>query len=229
MTQPYNWSERVEPNSSTGLKDCTYAAGLTGMVYAGFGPFPLGIYTVAEREALERSDDQPDETGASLGDLVTALSRRYKKTKKVNGAVALASLLDGRVGLVVQGYLKNFPAGHTLRRWQPGFTGGHAIFVYHGTDLKYHWYDPLAPMKFAGDIVSKADVLTFARGLGGSVTFKPDEYLPAPVVPPKTYTQAEMDAVKAQLAKASADLATRGAELAAAKAKIAAAKAALGG
>jgi hypothetical protein len=164
------------------------------MVYAGWTKFPLGIYTVAEREALERSDDQPNETGASLPDLKTALKRRYGKDRVVNGASVLPKLLDGRCGLVVQGYLKNFPAGHRLRRWQPGFTGGHSIFVYHGSDLKYHWYDPLAPMKHDGDIVAKSDVLTFAKGLGGSIKFTPDEFKVVPVVPkPETFTRTEAE------------------------------------
>jgi hypothetical protein len=199
MTQPYNWSEQVEPNS-TGWKDCTYAAGLTGMVYAGFTAFKLGTYTVAEREALERSDDQPDETGASLPDLKTAIKRRYGKDRVVNGSSVLPTLLDGRVGLVVQGTPANFPAGHRLRRWQPKFTGGHAIFVYHGSDLKYHWYDPLAPMRHEGDIVTKSEVLTFAKGWGGSIKFLPDEFKVAglPVVPPVptplTRTEAEYQA-----------------------------------
>lgn len=187
MTQPYNWSERGESPQ----RDCTYASGLTGMVYAGWTKFPKGIYTHEEREALERSDSQPDETGASLADLKEALKNRYGVTRTINAASALSGLLDKRMGHVVQGYLKNFPSGHRLRRWQPGFTGGHAIFVYFGSDLKYHWFDPLAPMKFAGDIVTKAEIMTFAKGLGGSISFRPDEFK---VVAPVTYTQAQLDA-----------------------------------
>lgn len=205
MTTTLNWSERDEPNAA-GYKDCTYSSGLTGMVFSGFTNFAKGIYTVEEREALERSDDQPNETGASTSDLCVAIKRRYGKIKAVNSAAALSGILDTRhKGVAVQGKLSNFPVGHKLRRWQPGFTGGHMVFVFRQADGTYRWFDPLAPMKFAGDVVTKANVLTFAKGLGSSVTFTSDEYKPVVVTPlPKTYTQAEMDAVRAELAVALA-------------------------
>ena len=239
-----NWSERPEPNAS-GLRDCTYAAGLTGMVYAGFTAFAKGIYSVAEREALERSDDQKDETGASLVDLKVAIKRRYGKDVTIHAASALSDLLDRveAIGYVIQGKTGNFPVGHTLRRWDPGFTGGHAVFVQLLGGGKYRWFDPEAPMKFSGDIVTKAQVLTYAKGLGGSIHFRADEFAPPVVKPPvvvpppapTTYTKAEYDAVVAERDTVRHDLqvssvalaATKGAQ-AAAEARIAAAKTALG-
>lgn len=227
MAIPLNWSERVEPNA-TGLKDCTYAAGLTGMVYAGFKAFPKGIYTVAEREALERSDDQPNETGASIDDLIVAIRRRYGKSKTKSGlAGTKANLAKTGIGMVIQGHLANFPGGHRLRRWQPGFTGGHAVFVMAMGDGKWRWFDPLAPMKHAGDAVTTAEINTFIKTIGYSTTFKNDEYAPV-VVPPPTYTEAQYKAVVAERDAALARATAAESSLVAADAKIAAAKVALG-
>jgi hypothetical protein len=188
------WSEKPEPNAS-GYKDCTYASGLMGMVYGGYTAFPKGVYSTEEREALERSDDQPNETGASLSDLRVAIRRRYGKDRVINAPAALSGLLDrDNTGYVVQGNPGSFPAGHRLRRWQPSFAGGHAVFVYRRSDGTYRWLDPLATAKFEGDIVSKADVLTFAKTIGYSMTFKRDEFVPVPVVPEaKIYTQTDLN------------------------------------
>lgn len=79
MTAVTVWSERDEPNAA-GWRDCSYAAALMALVAGGFSAFPEGIYTVAEREALERSDDKPDEIGAGAEDITTAVQRRYGLT-----------------------------------------------------------------------------------------------------------------------------------------------------
>ena len=227
MTTTLNWSERPEPNAAS-LRDCTYAAGLTATVYGGWTKYPLGIYTVAEREALERSDDQANETGASLSDLKVALHRRYGIDRTLNSAASLSALLDKPgIGLVVQGKMGNLAAGGSLRRWDPGYTGGHAVFVFRTSAATYRWLDPLAPMKFAGDNVSKTQIIRFAEGLGGSMTFKSEEFAPIVVAPP-TYTQAQMDAVTAQRDSALVAKATAEAELTKATARLAAIRAAGG-
>lgn len=210
MTTPVVWSERPEPNAQS-LKDCTYSSGLMGMVYADFAPFPLGAYTVAEREALERSDDQPDETGASLSDLCTAIKRRYGKTVTQNAPAALPGLLATKgIALAVQGVMGNLAADNRLRRWDPSFTGGHCVCVVPLGDGKALWLDPLAPNKYAGDTILVSTILDhYAQGSGASVTFKAGAFAPV-----KVYSQADMDKVQAALA--------------AALARIAAAKAALG-
>lgn len=242
------WSERPEPNAS-GLRDCTYSAGLMGMVHGGWTAFPKGIYTVAEREALERSDDQPNETGASLDDLILALKRRYKVTKTKNSAAALPGLLTKKgIGLVVQGKNGNLPSGHVLRRWDPGFTGGHAVYVVPDGTGFVQWLDPEATNKYKGDRVAVAVVLKWAAGLGGSITFKNDEFKPVVVTPPQppvtptsiTLTPAELQAkldaaMTAGAASRDAEVATLNGkinslttQLAAAEGKIAAIRTALG-
>lgn len=222
MPFPVVWSERPEPNAS-GLKDCTYSSGLMALVFGDFTSFPLGIYTTAEREALERSDDQPNETGASLDDLILAVKRRYRLTLTKNAPAALSGLLDKNdIAMVVQGKMGNLPAGHTLRRWDPGFTGGHAIAIVNLPGDRYIWLDPLAPNKYAGDIVAKATIVRFATGLGGSIVVREGLFSPA------IYTKAQYDAVAKQRDDALAALAPSRAELDAANAKIAAAKVALG-
>lgn len=197
MTTPLVWSERVEP-AGGGLKDCAYSAGLTALVFGGFTKFPLGIWTVAEREALERSDDQPDETGASLADLVVAVKRRYG-IDWTESRIALLAQHKARTDLafVITGMNGNLPAGHTLRRWQPGYALGHAATIRPvGDGIKVRFLDPLAPNKYPGDIT---DWPTVMRWMGGSPEFisvRENEYAPPPpvVVTPTTYTKAQLDA-----------------------------------
>jgi hypothetical protein len=220
------WSERNEP-AGGGWRDCTYCSGLQALIHGGFTKFPLGRYTVAEREALERSDDQPDETGASLDDLIVAVKRRYG-IEWSKSRTALLEPLHARSDLafVVQGLNGNLPAGHTLRRWDPTFTGGHCVTVIpvgDGTNVK--WLDPLAPMLFTGDVAAWA---TVSRWMGSSafcISVRKDAYAPPP---PTTYTQAQMDAVTTQLAGCRTALAKVTADLAASNARIVAAKTALG-
>ena len=82
----------------------------------------------------------------------------------------------------------NFPAGSEIRRWDPDFTGGHAVCVVALGNDRFQWLDPLAPMKFAGDVVSDLMVKKFAIGSGRSIVVKLDEFKPV-----ATYTQAQLD------------------------------------
>lgn len=68
-------SERPEPNVAGGrLRDCAYAM---LMVLANKAGIVLPADLTAAREALERSDDRPDETGASKSDLMLAAQRTW--------------------------------------------------------------------------------------------------------------------------------------------------------
>ena len=184
------WSERTEPNTPHGeLRDCTYSAGLMGLVFWGFDKFPLGAFTIAEREALERSDDQPDETGAGLGDLVTAIKRRYSIILAISRISLLARLHDRTdLGFVVQGVNGNLPKGHDLRRWDPAFTGGHAWFVHPEGNGEVRVYDPEAPMGYGGDVVPWATVTKWIGSMPSFITFRANVYAPA-----KMYSQDELD------------------------------------
>jgi hypothetical protein len=221
---PVVWSERPEPNSA-GLKDCTYSAGLQALVHGGKVAYALGIYTVAEREALERSDDQPNETGASLDDLIVAVKRRYG-IEWTKSRVELLAQHHARVDLafVIQGVNGNLPAGHPQRRFDPTYTGGHCVTIIptgDGTHVK--WLDPLAPNKFAGDTVLWTTVMKWIGNMPSQITVRKDAYAPPA---PKVYTQAEMDAVNAKLTKALADLAVCRTEMGKANAALAVALAA---
>jgi len=72
------WSERNELHDPTGaLHDCYVCAPLMCLVHGGFTAYPLGEYTALEREALERSDNRPDEEGGSPDDADLGIKNRY--------------------------------------------------------------------------------------------------------------------------------------------------------
>jgi hypothetical protein len=233
------WSERVDPNAPGGAwRDCTYSAGLTALVFGGFTKFPLGIYTVAEREALERSDTQPNETGASLDDLILAVHNRYKIDWHKSGIALLAQhhkRLD--LGFILQGSPGNLPAGHPLRIYDPGFTGGHAVFANPtGDGTHVHWFDPEAPNKAAPLTTDWATVMKWIGAFPYYIVVREDDYAPVIVVPPAppapvTFTQTQVDALvnplKAQIATATSTNADLQKALATANTTTTATKAAL--
>ena len=170
------WSERNDP-FATGWKDCTYSAGLMALIWGGWFRFPLGVYTVGEREALERSDNRPDETGATLDDLRAAVARRYKLTlPKPKHIDALASQLDTPgLAIIVQGSNGNLPPKHPLRRWDPSSTVCHAVTVL-TTTAGLRWLDPESPMGRRAAVVSRATVLKWATGYGDSIIVRRLQY-----------------------------------------------------
>lgn len=159
------WSERVERPGVVGLHDCAYASALMALEWGGWARFPLGR-TAAEREALEASDDRPDETGARKEDVDLAVRRRYgiRMRPIADGSRAglLATLAVPNLALTLPGRLSHFPAGHRLRRWDPGFEGGHEVCVVTLGGGAAWWGDPLAPMGYAGDRVTIAEAAAFA-------------------------------------------------------------------
>ena len=171
MSIPLVWPEHPEVSGVIGLHDCTQCAALMCLIYAGFTAFPLGIYTVAERNALDASDDRPDNTGATLdGSLASAgwldkqVSARYDVHMHMlpddSAATLRAALLKPGYAFLLQGSMGNLPVGHPLRRWEPEFGGGHAVCIITGASPR--WLDPLAPLKFAGDLIDVDDALRFA-------------------------------------------------------------------
>jgi hypothetical protein len=161
MPIPTVWSERNDVVA--GEHDCAYSSILMCLVYGGKTTYPLGEYTAAEREALERSDDRPDEQGASSDDIDTAISRRYGLA--AHTPADLDALLRVRgTAVSVGGLLSNLPAGNTLRRYAPDYTGGHRVCVLPRGDGTVRWLDPLAPMNYGGDIAAISTVLLFSKG-----------------------------------------------------------------
>lgn len=171
MPIPTVWPEHPEISGVVGYHDCSQSAALMALIYAGKTDFPLGIYTVAERNALDAADDRPDNTGATLdgslpgvGWLDKQVANRYGVTMHRlpddSEATLRRFLTTPGYALLLQGSMKNLPLGHPLRRWQPEFGGGHAVCVISGTQPR--WLDPLAPKNFTGDLTDADTVLRFA-------------------------------------------------------------------
>jgi hypothetical protein len=163
---PLNWSEQNEPNASS-LRDCSYSSALDLLVGAGYTEFPLGIFTVAEREALERSDDRADETGATPADLILAVKRRYGVSLHRFDFTTTASLQaaleqPGRI-YSLAGQLKFLGDDEQpQRRWQKTYPGPHQVTVVTLPNKQARWLDPLAPMRFAGDTIPASLAARFA-------------------------------------------------------------------
>lgn len=163
---PVVWSERIDDDPLGRLHDCTEASALMVLVAAGYTKFPLGIYTWQERNALDRSSTRPPNTGDLLPDLDGAVQRRYGVTLhklKVTTTAALARELakPGRAYLLA-GQLSHYEPGHFLRRWQPKFTGGHAVCYVADRPGEGLFLDPLAPNKYPGDRVTASVAAQFA-------------------------------------------------------------------
>lgn len=202
MPLPTVWAEHPEIAGVIGLHDCTQSAALMALIYAGKTSYPLGIYTMAERNALDASDDRPDNTGATLdGSIKTAgwldrqvLNRYGVRMHKLpdDSSTTLRTMLSTPgYAFLLQGTVKNIgDSTHPLRRWQPNFGGPHAICLITGSKLR--WLDPLGPKNFAGDIVDIDTVMRFAwKGAAYSRYMKKDEL----VVVPNTSTEEDMELI----------------------------------
>ena len=172
------WSEQNEPNAP-GWRDCVYSAGLMALDFGGFTGWPAGWHTVAEREALERSDSRADETGASVDDLVVAVKRRYGITlRKLDVPIDVALTRVG-TALALEGN------NATLPTWlQHRFTGSHAVCVIPLGNGRVQWLDPMDPMGFGGNTIDAAIVARWAWGQSRACVVAKGEF--APVVPAAT-------------------------------------------
>lgn len=69
---------------------------------------------------------------------------------------------------VLMGRLSMFPVGHRLRRFQPTYTGGHAICGVKEDEAGGRGFDPLGPLTgYAGERWTAAEFATFYGGLRG--------------------------------------------------------------
>jgi hypothetical protein len=157
------WSER-RPGA---WDQCTEGAYLMALVYGGHRAFPAGRYTDAERDALDAATPPDPAAGGSTFALLDAGARaRYglhlHRINDGSRAGLTAELREPGQALAIAGSLGNLAAGHRLRRWQPNYTGGHAIAVVTLGGGRCWWGDPLAPMRDPGDEVSVSTVLSFA-------------------------------------------------------------------
>jgi hypothetical protein len=73
------------------------------------------------------------------------------------------SRLAPGTGGVANGSMGSFPAGHRLRRHDPGFAGGHSVYVARvDAQDRVWWCDPLAAdAGYAGEWVSRAELAQF--------------------------------------------------------------------
>jgi hypothetical protein len=83
--------------------------------------------------------------------------------------VTLVRKLRNGYGAVVQGRQGVLDAH--LRRWDPGYTGGHACFVCDGLADTVLWYDPLAVEGYAGERVSWVTLHKWMLGLSSKHLF----------------------------------------------------------
>lgn len=103
-------------------RDCVYASAVMMAHDAGI-TLPLGL-TPAEREALERSDDRPDERGANLVDIETGFHRRYGVdvvAALTSPAGFLAAMEHPDATAVVQLLYASLPPHY--QRWDTAFAG----------------------------------------------------------------------------------------------------------
>lgn len=163
------WSERDEPYTEDhSWRDCSYATSLMMLYGAGFRAFPLGAYTVNEREAFERSDDAVDESGGNFVDTDVAMSRRYGLLpfKQFTTGTTIEQMLQTSGNLV--GLLGNngvFPYGDPWRKNSKNFNGFHVIcFATIGSTSQVMKFDPLALWHADPEVESISKILEWALG-----------------------------------------------------------------
>ncbi len=160
--------------------------------------FPYGAYTSRERDAFDAAHE-PDFPGggATFPICDSGSNRRYGRV--------LRRIPDGsRIGLTnelrktgqalaIAGSFRQFPSGHPIRRWQPSFTGGHAVTVVNDGQGSLLWLDPLAPDGHPGDRVSINDVLLFAWYPSDARVATKDEFGPMYIdVPPEHWAAGDI-------------------------------------
>jgi LysM repeat protein len=164
MTTPTVWSELPEPNSADRRgRDCMYCAGLMVAQYGGLATFPLGAGTVAEREALERSDRRADETGATCADLDRAMLTRYGVRLRPLARTELGHALESAgVALVVTGLIGGLPRNRRLA----AASVAHAVAVVPLGGGYSLLLDPLRPAGYVGDRIQNVSVVAFNNAGG---------------------------------------------------------------
>jgi hypothetical protein len=156
------WSE-AQPGRP--LTDCVYSAGLMALDFAGWNRWPEGHHTIAERNALERSQTMfARNAGSNFAALDQATRKRYGVALHlVSGALAEALNRPGTM-LALGGVNGRLLTTDAWRRWDRAFDSFHAVAVIPLGNGMSRVLDPLAPMGFVGDVVPNSKVLTWANG-----------------------------------------------------------------
>lgn len=186
-----------------GWEDCTWCAGV--MLNNAAHGTTVSPNTRLEYEALRvAGGDGPAEKpgdGSNNGQLRTGIRNRYHWEPELMGPPAEphrpwadVKAKIAHIGDVaaLAGTMAAFPAGHHLRRWDPGFHAGHQVFVMKRDALpRFWWMNPQAPNSYPGEWVSESDVRAFYEGFVGGALFAKVGQL-APPVPPAPPTDVSL-------------------------------------
>lgn len=145
------WSEK----ESGDWEACVAASYLMGLVYGGVTAYPLGIYTQAEREALELVPDEPQDYATTDGQAQARYGVHLRKLS--TGSIESAVARPG-IGLVLTGY------GGLLI---PTEASIHSLFYLPTSPTAGLLYDPLATNQSAGVSIAASRVATWAAGRAG--------------------------------------------------------------
>ena len=175
----------TERESDGSFEDCVPCSGvMLANARAGADIHPV---TKAEYEGL-RDDGKPKLLDfMSLVELNVGLKKRYGFNGPiVVGKEAVWNALKPGMAAAALGFLKNFPAGHKLRRHGPNMMKGHCVYVARLDQTETVWWiDPLAPThvkdaagvlrRYIGDVATRQDLATFQASSDG------DEALLSPI------------------------------------------------
>ena len=194
--RPPQVTER-EPDGS--WEDCTWASGVMLQNAAHGGPAVPS--TQAEYQALRvAGGDGPAENtgdGSNALQLQTGIAKRYGWTPMRLGAPGIAtswaeiwSKLVPGVGCVLQGSMSGLSTH--FRRWDPPFTGAHAVYVQReGPEPRLWLQNPLAPASYPGEWLNVADAERYWLGLKGGAVFAHIGSLAAPAPKPPVQPPAD--------------------------------------
>lgn len=145
--------------------------------------------TLARAEALRDASGEPPSGGSNFDNVAAAFAKLGTKiTVTPLAFIGFWNALKPGTGAVATGNMGNFPAGHTLRRWDPPFAAGHAVYVARvDSQDRVWWCDPLAPKgTYNGQWVTKAQLAQFMTGGWKGITRTLLSAQPAPAPAPTT-------------------------------------------
>lgn len=150
-----------------------------------------------EAELLRDASGEPPGGGSNAWDVATGILKRYHVdvADPVRGFSALWAALKPGTAAVVSGSMGSVST--TLRRWAPGFAGGHGVLgVRVDARDRVWWCDPLAPKgTYEGQWVIKAELKRFIDGLPGAGQLVRRVIVPPPPPPPPAPVVTDMPAL----------------------------------
>jgi hypothetical protein len=162
----HRWPDGQWDNSA--WEDCTWCSAIMWLrlVYSSTVPASL-----REAELLRDASGESPTGPSNIDDLRRGLTNRYRFTGYTTHTSfeSMWAALDPGYAAVVQG--RNSALSANLRRWQPGYTGGHATCVIRldSTDNVW-WDDPLAPAgtDYKGQWVTKSQLRAWVNAQLGA-------------------------------------------------------------